>query len=74
MHNARGQTILTSGASQGTQSGRALDAGRGASTGIAGCDVKGFMPASPAVVVLSLVLALLASAPLVCIGIVRLCA
>ena len=26
---ARGQTILTSGASQGTQSGRALDAGRG---------------------------------------------
>lgn len=72
--HARGQTILTSGASQGTQSGRALDAGRGASTGIAGCDVKGFMPASPAVVVLSLVLALLASAPIICIGIVRLCA
>jgi hypothetical protein len=29
LHNAHGQTILTSGASQGTQSGRALDAGRG---------------------------------------------
>jgi len=58
---ARGQTILTSGASQGTRSGRALDAERGSA-------------ASTGIVVLSLVLALLASAPLVCIEIIRLCA
>lgn len=71
-----GQTILTSGASQGTQSGRALDAGRGnaASTGIVGCDASGFTPASSAAVALSLLLALLLSAPLVCIEIIRLCA
>lgn len=70
LHRTRDQT--TAGASR--QSGRALDAGRGASTRIAGCGVRGFTPASSAVVVLSLVLALLTSAPIICIGIVRLCA
>ncbi len=55
-HGARDQTAA--GASR--QSGRALDAGRGAST--------------VCFVVLSLVLALLTSAPLICIGIIRLCA